>query len=121
MNERRRRLTGNQAFMGAMGVRDKFRESLLALGKSPDTHVYDLSHDFLGYARKGPERAFLIRVKVYYDKLSVKEKNLFLNEILEKGRAYRFWYLLDYNEKKFHDALGRIYRRVANDFEPAEA
>ena len=121
MNRRRKRLTGNQAFMGAMTVRDKYRESLLALGKSPDTHVYDLSHDFLGYAKRGPERSFLIRVKVYYEKLTVKEQTLFLNEVLERGRGYRFWYLVDYNEAKFRDALSRIYHRVASDFEPAKA
>lgn len=117
----KRRPTKDPEFAKAMEVRSKYRRSLLKLGKSPDTHVYDLSSDFLSYARRCPERSFLIRVKLYYEDLNVQMKQLFIAEVLEKGRNYPFWYLEQYRETVFRGKQRDIYERVYRDFTPARA
>ena len=117
---KKKKFTPNQAFAACMGIRDRFRQSLLSIGQSPDTHVFDLEHQDLAYARISPERTFLIRVKCYYENLNARDRRMFLAEVLEKDRMYRFWYLSEYKDSVFHLRQRRLYNKVATDFSEPE-
>ncbi len=94
-------------------VRKKFRSCLLLIGRSPDTHIYDLTEDKIkgrGYAR---ERTFLIKVLQFYLNLSDKDKDIFVAEVLERYRHYPYWFLEDYRDKDFVARKDSILRKVS--------
>ena len=82
-------------------LRHRYRDALLSLGKSPDTHVYDLRRSFLPALGKKDDLLFLERVKRFYEGLSFSEQRLFVKECLERGRHYRFWYIGQIDEGSY--------------------
>lgn len=106
----------------SLGNRDKsllvgalFRQSLIQTGKSPDYHLDKLEDDFLAHAG-GAAGSFLRKVKEFSLRLDPLEGEIFVNECLEHGRHYKFWYLSYYDTPDFQLDLHSIYDRVAAEF-----
>ncbi|HAS56640.1 MAG TPA: hypothetical protein DEF61_01825 [Firmicutes bacterium] len=93
-----------------------YRQCLINLGKSPDYHVYDLSEDFLNANKNKVEGSFLRKVKDYYLTLDCLERIMFINDCLEKGRHYKFWYLNFYFVKDYSEKLKQCFASVAKAF-----
>ena len=91
MKHKIRTLSDSLAY--AEKLRRKYRESLIAVGKSPDYHVYDLTVAFLSSLRPCTASRCLIAVKHFYDSLGVRDQAIFVNEVLEKDRHYPFWFM----------------------------
>ncbi len=72
-------------------LRYKMRRSLIEVGKSPDSHVYDFDEGFLARHRSKAS-IYLRRIKNFYDGLDAFKKRIFLSECVEVGRIYPFWY-----------------------------
>lgn len=82
----------NECLAHSENIRQRFRHALLNIGKSPDYHVYDLDYDELIHLPNAREKAFLIKVRQFYDGLDYEKKRIFVNEVLEKHRVYPFWF-----------------------------
>lgn len=72
-------------------LKKKVRKSFMEVGKSPDSHVYDIDERFLAH-NPSPASFFLRRLKGFYDGLDAFKKRIFISECLEVGRIYPFWY-----------------------------
>ena len=94
-------------------VRKKFRSCLLAIGKSPDTHIYDLTPKILEGRGFPKERAFLLKVLAFYEELLPKDKEVFIAEVIERYRHYPYWFLEDYPEKDFAKRKDSVLRKVS--------
>ena len=70
-----------------------FRQCLINVGLSADTHVYDLPRFRIRRYHATPSGIYVLRVAAIYDHLPEMEQRVFLTEFLEKGRHYPFWYL----------------------------
>lgn len=93
-------------------IRVRYRESLLAIGQSPDVHIYDLRYDFISPRRHPKELRFLRKIKDFYFSLDFETRCLFLNECLERGRHYKFWYLSRYEDRTFFTALAKMQEKL---------
>lgn len=92
-----------------------YRQSLVQVGKSPDYHLKNLTDDFL-VCLSSAAGAFLRKVKAFFFSLDPLEGEIFVNECLEHGRHYRFWYLSFYKDADYKKDLLGIYSRVATAF-----
>lgn len=88
------------------------RQAYLGVGKSPDTHIYDVSEYSLSFCPHGPEQEFVRKSMAAYRRLNEVEKKVFIFDLMEEGRHYRFWYLSYYTV----GAHERIIRRVAEKY-----
>ena len=93
-----------------------YRQCLINLGKSPDYHIYDLDEDFLYSCQDKVEGKFLRKVKEYYLSLDCLERIMFVNDCLEKGRHYKFWYLNFYFVKDYTEKLKQCFSSIARAF-----
>ena len=73
-------------------IKTKVRQALLALGNSPDLHIYEWNDDFLSERSFRPEARYLQRAKRFYEGLDPFQKRVLISECLEFGRVYPFWY-----------------------------
>ena len=92
-----------------------YRQSLVQVGKSPDYHLVNLTDDFLTRLSSAAG-AFLRKVRSFFASLDPLEGEIFVNECLEHGRHYRFWYLSYYRDAEYKKDLSGIYSRVAMAF-----
>ncbi len=69
------------------------RQALLAIGKSPDTHINELRFDFVNEKAHRKEVRFLRHVITFYQNLDLKRQMIFLYDFLERGRNYPHWHL----------------------------
>lgn len=93
-------------------VRKKFRACLLSIGKSPDTHIYDLTFEKLEGRGNEKERLFLQKVLRFYLDLLPKDKQIFIAEVLERYRHYPYWFYENYRDKDFVTRKDSILRKV---------
>ncbi|MCR5348160.1 MAG: hypothetical protein K6E59_00930 [Bacilli bacterium] len=94
-------------------VRLRYRKALKAVGKSMDYHVYDLSYSFLASLRACPEAGYLLRVRRFYDALDSCDRMIFVNEILEKDRHYRFWFMgQEFRKGEFEARKSGLLRKI---------
>lgn len=92
-----------------------YRQSLIYLGMSPDTHVYDLDYDYLS-SKDSIQAKFLMDIVDFYLSLNELESKIFVCQVLEYGRYFPFWwmnYLKEENDYKrfYHETLKRIDSR----------
>ena len=88
------------------------RSAYVSMGKSPDTHIYDVTKESLEFCHGHPNTALLKRAVDAYHKLNEIEKRVCIFDLLEEGRHYRYWYL-PFCGAKAHEKL--VYR-VAEKF-----
>lgn len=87
-----------------------YRKALIDIGLSPDTHVYDLKFQFL--ARRGTASArFLLLSLYYYLDLCKEERRIFVNDVLERGRHYRFWWLEFHTPEEYSELKRSFYSK----------
>lgn len=89
-------------------IQARYKKALLNLGKSQNTHIYDLREDYLGQIKGKEEGDFLIGVKAIYDSLGILARRIFLSESLEKGSIYPFWYYGLLSEKNMSMEANKI-------------
>ena len=94
-------------------VRKKYRTSLLAIGKSPDTHIYDLSLEGIKGRSNPKERLFLVKVLRFYDGLFPKDQDIFVAEVLERYRHYPYWYFENYRDSDFAKRKDNVLKKVS--------
>ena len=97
----------------ADAVRRNYRASLLAIGKSPDAHIYDLTLESIQGRNLLRQRLFLEKVLRFYGQLNPKDKAIFIAEVLEKHRHYPYWFMEDFREKDFARRKDSILRKVS--------
>ena len=88
------------------------RKAYVGVGKSPDTHIYDLSDYSLSFCPRNPERDFVRKAMVAYSKLNEIEKRVCIYDLIEEGRHYRFWFM-QFCSTANHE---KIVRQVAEKF-----
>ena len=93
-------------------MRKRYRQALLSVGKSPDYHIFDLSNEFIGSLKDSQAKRFLFGLKRYFATLSEEDRRIFVNDILESGRHYPFWYLEDYTRRVYEQKLRAIVEEV---------
>ena len=94
-----------------------YRKALIELGQSPDCHIYELgSQDFYLPSTSSKSYRLLEAIKAFYLSLTDFEGHIFVNDILERGRHYRFWYLYGYNRKDYQRTKRRLLQRIVEDF-----
>lgn len=104
----------------AYGIR-KFvsatRRSLIAVGKSPDCHVYELNRESLRFVKKGIHRRHLTAIISFYNALEDElSKRIFVTEILEPGRHYLFWHYGVVETPIYKNMIQQIYDKVNAKF-----
>ena len=82
-------------------LRNRLRRSFQALGKSLDTHIYDVTDDFLKRNRGKEEARFIKKTRDFYNSLNHIDQMILLSEWLERGRIYPFWYYGMLNEANY--------------------
>lgn len=96
----------------ALMIGSFYRQALIECGYSPDFHIYDLKKEELAL-KKTPASQFLISVIDHYNTLDGLEKAVFVSEILERGRHYRFWWLSFFNEEDWFTELKKLWEGSA--------
>lgn len=97
--------------------KDKFRKTLMGIGKSPDAHVYDLNQESLWFVKSEKDRKFLFSVVRFYNDLSDDlDKKIFLTEVLERGRHYPFWHYGLLETPDYRQRLASIYKKLDAKF-----
>ena len=108
-------LRGNSRTRGYI-VGAIYRQALIDLGCSPDSHVYDIDESCFCYRRGSASNLFLRRVKRMYDSLKGLERKVFLCDYLEKGRHYPFWYLEFVSREDYEKSDRELRRRLSKAF-----
>lgn len=97
-------------------LKRRYRRSLLALGMSPDTHIFDLDYDWLCY-KNTRESRFLREVVDFYLELNEVESRIFVCQVLERGRHFPFWWLgFVRQEKEYLRLYGNTLRKIDEKF-----
>ena len=104
----------------ASGIR-KFvsttRQCLIAVGKSPDCHVYQLDKESLRFVKKGSKRNYLTAIISFYKSLEDEvSRKIFVTEILEPGRHYAFWHYGIMETTAYKGKILQIYRKLNEKF-----
>ena len=86
----------------AQKLRKEYREALLGVGRSPDTHLSEFfkeeDHYFLeGYEK---EKAFLARLTSFYKTLADEESRLLFHDIFYQTHHYVYWYVAHMSESE---------------------
>ena len=113
MNEEKKETTIEECIEHGAHIRKRYRACLLEVGKSPDYHIYDLTLKELRGMRASDAKRFLLKLVAYYLNLCDEEKALFVREILEKDRHYRFWfYDTSFPAAEFERRRNNAYRNL---------
>lgn len=76
--------------------------SLSRTGYPSNTHVYDLNTSYLRFRMPRKEASFLLKVNDFFKKLTFVQGLIFVNDYLERGKNYRFWWM-KYGSKEFYE------------------
>lgn len=101
----------------ASRVKAIYRSALLDLGRSPDSHIYELvEQDF--YLSKDGERSRkkLEEIALFYASLPKFEGEIFINDCLESGRHYRYWYLNGAGARNYQRSKRNLYLKLREAF-----
>lgn len=90
-----------------------YRQALINIGFSADTHLYELPINGIKEREQDASTSFILEIAKLYEVLPFEEKNIFLIEFLEKGRHYNFWYLHYYGYKKFRHLRKKTYEDIS--------
>ncbi len=93
-------------------MRQRYRLALMAVGKSPDYHIFNLSMDFLRNLKDSKAKRFLLSLKKYVATLDEDTRVIFITDILEGGRHYAFWYMDSYSNRVYEEKLRCIVEGV---------
>ena len=86
-----------------------YSSSLSGAGYPSNTHVYDLNTFYLRFRRPRKEASFLLKVNDFFKRLTFVQGLIFVNDYLERGKNYRFWWM-KYGSKEFYEQERRKLR-----------
>lgn len=86
------------------------RKALLEVNLSPDAHLLEIDRDYLRSYKDTPAGKILFRVLDHLDRLYPEQREIFVKDILEAGRHYRFWYF-DRRTRKEEKAIAEDLSR----------
>jgi hypothetical protein len=87
-----------------------YRQALIEIGYSPDTHVYDLNKDLIEHKSHLMSARYVLDVIRFYESLNEFDRAIYCCQVLEYGRHYNFWWMLYGDKFKFV----RCYNYVIN-------
>lgn len=91
----------------------RHRAALLRVGKSPDAHIYDLTKDFVDHIKNPADRGFFKKITKFYASLNRSMKEIFVKEVLEMNRHYKWWYWENYRTEQFNSRKESVLKMVA--------
>lgn len=95
----------------------RYRDCLMHLGKSPDTHLYELSMESFTFSKKGEDLYLIDNLIKFYNKLENDfMKNIFITEFLERGRHYPFWHYGLMETPMYRKCIAQVFRRCDEEF-----
>ena len=98
-------------------LRRRYRRCLLAVGKSPDYHIDELSLTWLLALRPSKERDFLVKMRKFYASLDFINRIILVREVLEGGRHYPFWhYGIEFVDGGFLVHKRNLVRNLSRQF-----
>ncbi|MCI7058666.1 MAG: hypothetical protein SO132_03110 [Candidatus Enteromonas sp.] len=115
MNTNKHYIIENECKQKVKDIVKKTRRCLLNNGKSPDSHIYELESSFFDYD-KNKDKEYLLKLREYYESLSRLERMVFVNDCLEMGRHYKFWYLSFFYSRDYQKTLCSLYHRLSKAF-----
>ena len=83
-------------------ITKEYSLSLRQTGLPSNTHVYDLNTSYLKFRMPRKEASFLLKVHEIFRKLTFVQGLIFVNDFLEKGKNYPFWWM-HYGNKDFYE------------------
>lgn len=87
----------------------RYFRSLCETGFPTNTHVYDLNSEYLESRLPREEAKYLLNMKNFYYSLPFLQRLIFVNEYLEKGKYYQYWWL-KYGTEKFMQEERRKFK-----------
>ncbi len=93
-------------------MKERYRNALLSVGKSPDYHIFDLSTGFLEHLKDTRAKRYLFSLRSFFVGLDQEQQRIFVMEILERGRHYPFWYLEEYTRREYAQKLMALVAEV---------
>ena len=101
----------------AKHIKSLYRKALLELGRSPDSHIYELGEqDFYLSSMSVPSRRRLEEIAIFYASLPKLEGEIFVNECLESGRHYRYWYLGGAGVRSYQRSKKNLFEKLREAF-----
>ena len=98
-------------------VKSIYRSALLDLGRSPDSHIYELGEqDFYLSKEQERSRKKLEEIALFYASLPKFEGEIFINDCLESGRHYRYWYLGGAGAKNYQRSKKNLFLKLREAF-----
>lgn len=86
----------------------KYFKSLCESGFPTNTHVYELNTQYLRSRLPREEAKYLLKMWAFYNTLSYLHKLIFVNEYLEKGKYYAYWWMKYGTEKYIQEERRRF-------------
>ena len=83
-------------------ITTEYSSSLLNSGYPSNTHVYDLNTSYLRFRMPRKEASFLLKVNEFFRNLTFVQGLIFVNDYLEKGNNYPFWWM-KYGSRDFYE------------------
>ncbi|MBR6225877.1 MAG: hypothetical protein IKQ78_01520 [Bacilli bacterium] len=74
-------------------IKKEYSSSLFHSGFPSNTHVYDLNTAYLRFRMPRKEASFLLKANEFFRNLNFVQGLIFVNDYLEKGNNYRFWWM----------------------------
>ena len=109
--------TPKTAVNGIKKFVQSYRQCLISIGKSPDCHIYEMDKEAFRFVKNGPSRRFLSSIIKFYNELDGEiDKKIFITEILEPGRHYRFWHYGVMESSLYRTRIQEIYGKLNTRF-----
>ena len=101
----------------AKEIKSLYRRALLELGRSPDSHIYELrEQDFYLSNNQKESRDKLEKIALFYASLTKLEGEIFINDYLESGRHYRYWYLGGAASRSYQRSKKSLFEKLRAAF-----
>ena len=93
------------------------RACLMEIGKSPDTHIYDLHPHSFDFCPPGEALGFIVSLMRFYAKLeSDMDRQILITEVLERGRHYPFWHYGLIETPDYRQRVYALYEKLDQAF-----
>lgn len=112
MKEDRCRLSKTEEEM----ITKEYSFSLSRSGLPSNTHVYDLNTSYLRFRMPRKEASFLLKANEFFRKLTFVQGLIFVNDYLERGKNYRFWWMRYGNEEFYEQERRKLQWKLKTKF-----
>ena len=67
-------------------------------------------------SRSGVEYGFLLKVRSFSEGLAFAEREILINDVLESGHHYLFWYLTCFTARDYRKACSSLAKKIEEAF-----